>query len=608
MPVIVYWAPSTPEGNQRPGWEGYIVVMTDDLLPYYAGLRDEREGAWGAGGYVQRMVSLVATADRAAIVGAAGFRWLHDPPAPAQIWQGHASRLAGEHCEGAGQGAEGEATGAGSSLGAGGKGEGGERGGVCRASVGACVDVLRIGSAAWHASLNRGGFLSNIWSILSLERERLRDVVFSLYAQRAGLPRVLFHGLGGQESVYGGGEAGGESGGRASAGWRGDEGPVEDTPPYRATKEHKKRYSVHPQKSRGLGEGYSNAQESSGERGRAGSEVLVRGGELPPWCCGHDSGRDGEVCTCVDAADLQTARWWSGLLSQDFLPRGPLCNGGGYTRFSFGEEGQGESRSGPGSPSDPSFSPSAAAAASSSWVADREQWQVWSGKALEGAARVSARSNHPVLSPLFGDGGERSGVLSEEGAEGDRSGFGQDDGEGSGVRGRDDGVDARRHPKGAGGGKTGAGGGSGQEDFDERWGAGISRWEEIPVVVMNQADANPDRRKHMQALTRDVGWVNVSFPATAKWSELDAQQLIEAGVVSPLLQARFDDYREGIDDRGRMMYVANAYDQLSQVRKSHVINVACIWLGRLSLTGALALLRQRCSTTCIRKETIAKCY
>jgi hypothetical protein len=73
VPVKVYRAASTVEGKQHPGWPGYIVVMTDDLLPYYTGTR-QAEGSSGqesadhmrghqdhemGGGYVESMVGLV---------------------------------------------------------------------------------------------------------------------------------------------------------------------------------------------------------------------------------------------------------------------------------------------------------------------------------------------------------------------------------------------------------------------------------------------------------------------------------------------------------------------------------------------------------------------
>jgi hypothetical protein len=49
---------------------------------------------------------------------------------------------------------------------------------------------------------------------------------------------------------------------------------------------------------------------------------------------------------------------------------------------------------------------------------------------------------------------------------------------------------------------------------------------DTPVVVMNQAHTNPQRREHMEQLTRQMGWSNVTFPPTKKWSELDLDELI----------------------------------------------------------------------------------
>ena len=73
VPVNVYWAASTVEGKQHPGWPGYIVVMTDDLLPYYTRPWQAEGSSWQesadhmrghqdhemGGGYVESMVGLV---------------------------------------------------------------------------------------------------------------------------------------------------------------------------------------------------------------------------------------------------------------------------------------------------------------------------------------------------------------------------------------------------------------------------------------------------------------------------------------------------------------------------------------------------------------------
>ncbi len=56
---------------------------------------------------------------------------------------------------------------------------------------------------------------------------------------------------------------------------------------------------------------------------------------------------------------------------------------------------------------------------------------------------------------------------------------------------------------------------------------------DTPVVVMNQAHTNPQRREHMEHLTRQMGWSNVSFPPTKKWSELDLDELIAHLLVPP---------------------------------------------------------------------------
>lgn len=55
---------------------------------------------------------------------------------------------------------------------------------------------------------------------------------------------------------------------------------------------------------------------------------------------------------------------------------------------------------------------------------------------------------------------------------------------------------------------------------------------DTPVVVMNQAYTNPQRREHMKQLTRQIGWSNVTFPPTKKWSELDLDELIAKYEVS----------------------------------------------------------------------------
>jgi hypothetical protein len=309
-------------------------------------------------------------------------------------------------------------------------------GGACAGRHGLCVDVLRIGRAAWHSSLDRADFGGKIWNAFSLAPAMKRDLTFSLYAHRAGLPRVLF------------------------------------------------------------------------DETRAQGQALVKPGDFPPWC-----GKDTIGCV-YEELSMEVARKWSDLLSGDFLPRVALCKwrgAGGAAAVASSREVM-------------------AASAEGGWMLDGEQWRAWTRTAYERVARVAALSNNPSLSFLLRPGGDSSGI-----------------------------------EKGSGGARGGEAGG-GEQAFDKRWGVGVKRWEEIAVAVMNQPDANADRLRHMQALTHDMGWLHVSFPRTAKWSDLNLQHLVESGVVSPLLQTRFDEYREGIDQKGQMMYVANAMDQVSQVR------------------------------------------
>jgi hypothetical protein len=99
-----------------------------------------------------------------------------------------------------------------------------------------------------------------------------------------------------------------------------------------------------------------------------------------------------------------------------------------------------------------------------------------------------------------------------------------------------------------------------------------------------------------QALTKALGFSNVSFPPTRAWSDVNLEQLVNEGQVigvrrgeetnwpsltncskltsaqvSPLLYghqslSRLEDYGEGIEEPSALAYIANALEQLTHVR------------------------------------------
>lgn len=266
-------------------------------------------------------------------------------------------------------------------------------------------------------------------------------------------------------------------------------------------------------------------------------EVIVCGIH---FCAGDRCEEHRLACFDEATGSEENARGWSELLSADFLPRVALCKKGA----SGGAPAAGGGR----------LEETAAEAA---WIPDGARWREWTRTAYERVSRASALLNHPSLGFLLGDDGGGSRL---------REGY-------ASSAGGEHGAEGRAH--------------------DTRWGVGIKRWEEIAVVVMNQPSANADRLRHMQALTRDVGWLHTSFPRTTKWSDLDMNLLIESGVVSPLLQTRFDEYQEGIDHKGQMVYVANAMDQVSQIRAAADKGSAIIVLeDDLLLSDSIAATRE----------------
>jgi hypothetical protein len=145
MRVRVFWA---PESVDR-AWDGYYVVLKERLLAYYQFLEAEKGweeeggreqgggeqgggGFGGASGYVGGMVHFVERVQHAAIVGTQGFLWARP--------------------EGGGGSEEERVVGSGRCGG----GAGDVRCGGKRVRAD-CVDVLRLGTAAWHHSLDRLG-------------------------------------------------------------------------------------------------------------------------------------------------------------------------------------------------------------------------------------------------------------------------------------------------------------------------------------------------------------------------------------------------------------------------------------------------------------------
>ncbi len=166
MRVRVFWAPASVDR----AWDGYYVVLKERLLAYYQFLEAEKGwgeegggeggggekggeegggGFGGASGYVGGMVHFVERVKHAAIVGTQGFLWERERPG------------GGGGGGGGGESEEERVVGSGRC----GEGPGDVRCGGKRVRA-ECVDVLRLGTAAWHHSLDRlGPLFKPLWRL-----------------------------------------------------------------------------------------------------------------------------------------------------------------------------------------------------------------------------------------------------------------------------------------------------------------------------------------------------------------------------------------------------------------------------------------------------------
>jgi hypothetical protein len=86
----------------------------------------------------------------------------------------------------------------------------------------------------------------------------------------------------------------------------------------------------------------------------------------------------------------------------------------------------------------------------------------------------------------------------------------------------------------------------------------------IPVAVMSQPH-DLERRNHTLRLLNTVGFRNVSFPETMKWSDINIEQMTVRGVLSTSFVRRIQR-RNDTNFVGYLRYAANAVSQVQRIR------------------------------------------
>jgi hypothetical protein len=86
----------------------------------------------------------------------------------------------------------------------------------------------------------------------------------------------------------------------------------------------------------------------------------------------------------------------------------------------------------------------------------------------------------------------------------------------------------------------------------------------IPVSVMSQPH-DLERRSHTLRLLNTVGFRNVSFPETLKWSDINIEQMTVRGVLSTSFLRRLQR-RNDTNFVGYLRYAANAVSQVQRIR------------------------------------------
>ena len=94
-------------------------------------------------------------------------------------------------------------------------------------------------------------------------------------------------------------------------------------------------------------------------------------------------------------------------------------------------------------------------------------------------------------------------------------------------------------------------------------------WD-IPVAVMSQSHEHK-RRESTSRLLREMGFRNVTFPATMKWSEMSVEQMTADGILSTSLFRRMEE-RNDTNREGYIKYAANALSQIRRIRAAAAAN------------------------------------
>jgi len=117
----------------------------------------------------------------------------------------------------------------------------------------------------------------------------------------------------------------------------------------------------------------------------------------------------------------------------------------------------------------------------------------------------------------------------------------------------------------------------------------------IPVAVMSQVH-DVERRENSQRLLQAIGFRNVTFPPTLKWSDINLQQLTEEGIFSSAFMRRMQQ-RGDTNPTGYARYAANALSQILRIRDAAAANEPVIIMeDDLMSAGTLPLVRDRLSS------------
>jgi hypothetical protein len=92
----------------------------------------------------------------------------------------------------------------------------------------------------------------------------------------------------------------------------------------------------------------------------------------------------------------------------------------------------------------------------------------------------------------------------------------------------------------------------------------------IPVMVMSQPH-DLERRSNSQRLLKAIGFRNVTFPPTIKWTDVDVEQMKADGILWPAFFRRLERSND-TNFEGYLKYAANAVSQIRQIRAAAAAN------------------------------------